>query len=198
LMGNIMDSHDKVRFMAYADSDVAMQGVDTRELAWSNPPTVDNPQSYKKAELYFAYLFSIPGLPVVYYGSEFGMTGADDPDNRRMMRFGNELTVHEKNMLVRTQKLIALRNKHSALRYGDFYTLQADSKIYSYIRSDANERIIVILNKNVDQTEVTISLPAFYNAAELIDVETNEKISVQKNSAKATIPALGWRMFIVK
>ncbi|MCX6136040.1 MAG: hypothetical protein NTV54_00895, partial [Ignavibacteriales bacterium] len=51
LMGNIMDSHDKVRFMAYADGAVKMQGVDTREMAWNNPPVVHNPKSYEKAKL---------------------------------------------------------------------------------------------------------------------------------------------------
>ncbi len=132
LMGNIMDSHDKVRFMAYADGAIKMQGVDTREMAWNNPPTVHDPKSYDKAKLYFAYMFTIPGLPVVYYGSEFGMTGADDPDNRRMMRFNDSLSVYEKQMLNDTRKIIKMRNQHSALRYGDFLTLQADNSVYAY------------------------------------------------------------------
>ena len=123
LMGNIMDSHDKVRFMAYADGDVPKQGVDMREMAWTNPPKVDHASSYKKAELYYSFIFTIPGIPVIYYGSEFGMTGADDPDNRRMMRFGNELDDLEKNMLKVTSSIVHMRNEHSALRYGDFKTI---------------------------------------------------------------------------
>ena len=62
------------------------------EQGWNNPPMVDNPESYKKLTLYMAFMNTIPGLPVIYYGSEFGMSGASDPDNRRMMRFDDDLT----------------------------------------------------------------------------------------------------------
>jgi glycosidase len=65
IMGNIMDSHDKVRFMAYADGKVSAQGVDTREMAWYHPPTVDHPESYDKAKLYYAFMFTTPGLPII-------------------------------------------------------------------------------------------------------------------------------------
>ena len=51
---------------------------------------------------------TIPGLPVIYYGSEFGMTGARS-DNRRMMRFGNELSVDERKMLEDVRSLVNVR-----------------------------------------------------------------------------------------
>ncbi len=197
VMGNIMDSHDKVRFMAYADGDVKMQGVDTRELAWNNPPAVNDPKSYDKAKLYYAYLFTIPGLPVVYYGSEFGMTGADDPDNRRMMRFGDSLSIYEKQMLQEMQKIIKIRNQHSALRYGDFYTLRADDKVYAYLRSDMNERLLIVLNKSEKEENVEFHLPEAYSTQELIDIVNGEKISVLNHKASAAIAAMNWRMFKV-
>ena len=34
-----------------------------------------------KLKLHLAYIFTIPGIPVIYYGDEIGMTGAADPDN---------------------------------------------------------------------------------------------------------------------
>ena len=37
--------------------------------------------------MFLAFNFTIPGIPVIYYGDEIGMTGANDPDNRRQMRF---------------------------------------------------------------------------------------------------------------
>ncbi|HLP16574.1 MAG TPA: alpha-amylase family glycosyl hydrolase [Bacteroidota bacterium] len=195
LMGNIMDSHDKVRFMAYADGDVAGQGVDTREMAWNNPPTVDHPSSYKKAELYFAYMMTIPGLPVIYYGSEFGMTGADDPDNRRMMRFGDSLSAYEKEMKAHTAQLVKIRTSHSALRYGDFLTLQADTTVYAYVRSDMNERLLIVLNKSERPAQVSVTLPAAYAAKELIDVTGGPSAAVQAHHSTVTVPGIGWRIF---
>ena len=198
LMGNIMDSHDKVRYMAYADGKVKNQGVDTREMAWNNPPTVDHASSYKKAELYYAYMFTIPGLPVIYYGSEFGMTGVDDPDNRRMMRFGDQLSIFEKRMLKETSKIVKMRNQHSALRYGDFYTLKADTAMYAYVRSDFNERLLVILNKTEGTQEIVLHLPEIYQAQQLIDVQSGEIVRIHQHQASIAVPLIGWRIFNIK
>jgi len=198
LMGNIMDSHDKVRFMAYADGAITRQGVDTREMAWNNPPTVRNPRSYEKAKLYLAYMLTVPGLPVIYYGSEFGMTGADDPDNRRMMRFGDSLSVYEKSMLADTRKIVRMRNQHSALRYGDFLTLQADTAIYAYLRSDMNERLLVVLNKAESAQSLDLHLPEMYDAKFLVNIATGERIEVEANHVRATIGAVSWKAFVVE
>jgi cyclomaltodextrinase / maltogenic alpha-amylase / neopullulanase len=198
IMGNIMDSHDKVRYMAYADGKVKNQGVDTREMAWNNPPTVDHPSSYKKAELYYAYMFTIPGLPVIYYGSEFGMTGVDDPDNRRNMRFGLDLSIFEKRMLGVTCRIVQMRNQHSALRYGDFYTLKADTTVYAYVRSDFNERLLVVLNKYEENQNVVLSLPDIYKAQTLIDVQSGERLDVHQNQISIAIPSIGWRVLSIR
>ena len=197
IMGNIMDSHDKVRFMTYADGKVAAQGVDTREMAWNNPPTVDHASSYDKAKLFYAFMFTTPGIPTIYYGSEFGMTGADDPDNRRMMRFGDDLTVNEKHMLEMTKQIVKIRNAHSALRYGDFQTLQADNRSYSYLRSDFNERLLVILNKNAEASSVAIKIPNAISAKSVTDILTGEVIPLNDNQATLTVPGIGYRIFKV-
>ena len=99
LMANIMDSHDKIRYMAYADGDIEINSNTAKEIGWTDPPKVDHASSYKKLQLHLAYILTIPGVPVIYYGDEIGMTGAADPDNRRMMRFDNDLNIYEKENL---------------------------------------------------------------------------------------------------
>jgi len=198
LMGNIMDSHDKVRFMAYADGDVAKQGIDMREMAWTNPPTVDHPLSYRKSELFYAFMFTIPGLPVIYYGSEFGMTGADDPDNRRFMRFDDQLNKYEKHMLNKTSNIVKMRRDYSALRYGDFQTILANDKVYAYLRCDANEKLLVILNKDPENQLVTVQLPSVYGTKSLADINSNEIIPMKGNSIEVKVDGTGWRVFELK
>ena len=61
VMGNIMDSHDKNRFMAFADDDLGLSQWSAIEEGWNNPPKVDNPVNYNKAKLYYAYMNTIPG-----------------------------------------------------------------------------------------------------------------------------------------
>ena len=49
VMANIMDSHDKNRYMAYADGDLDLSQWSAVEEGWNNPPKVDNASSYDKA-----------------------------------------------------------------------------------------------------------------------------------------------------
>lgn len=193
LMGNVMDSHDKNRFMAYADNDLDPSQWSAIEEGWNNPPMVDNPESYKKLKLYLAYMNTIPGLPVIYYGSEFGMTGASDPDNRRMMRFDDELSEDEKNTLNDVSKIINLRKQHSALRYGDFYTLQADENIYAYVRSDMNERILVVLNKSNLKQSIHMDLPDNYSETSVIDLTNGQSIKLS-DSPKIHMEPQSWKI----
>ena len=193
LMGNIMDSHDKNRFMAFADSDLQLSQWSAIEEGWNNPPVVHNPANYEKAKLYYAYMNAIPGLPVIYYGSEFGMTGASDPDNRRMMRFGNQLSPYERKMLNDVRKIVKVRKENSALRHGDFLTLDADLNVYAFIRSDMNERVLVVLNKNENAENVELKLPSVFNARTASDLITAEKLKIENGKLKLTVNGVGYR-----
>ena len=181
--------------MAYADNDLTINDPNSIEIGWNNPPEVDYKSSYNKERLYLAYLLSIPGVPTIFYGDEIGMTGAADPDNRRMMRFGNQLTTNEKANLGKVRKIIHLRDNHTALRYGDYFSLQADTNIFIYTRSDMNERVLIVLNKNPETQNITIELPDFYGTDSLVDLINDKKIFVKKNHAKIIVDGIGYRFF---
>ena len=198
LMGNIMDSQDKDRFMAYADSDLTINDGNSIEIGWNYPPKVDHQSSYKKERLYLSYLLTIPGIPTIYYGDEIGMTGAADPDNRRMMRFGNQLDRNEKDNLNEVRKLIHLRDDHPALRYGDYYSLKADTNIFAYIRSDMNESILIILNKNPEVQNVELEFPDFYKSDYIKDLFTGEKIKLDGDKAGIPVKGIGYRFFSLR
>ena len=90
-----------------------------------------------------------------------------------------------------------MRSRHSALRYGDFYTLKADTAVYAYVRSDFNERLLVILNKSEETRQVVLHLPEIYNAHQLIDVQSGDKVSVQENRSSIAVSPIGWRVFSI-
>ena len=195
LMGNIMDSHDKVRFMAYADGDISLNSNDAAEIGWKNPPKVNHYSSYKKLKLYLSYLLTTPGIPVIDYGDEIGMTGAADPDNRRMMRFNNHITKWEKETLHDVRKIIHIRKDNSALRYGDFYTIQANKNDYVYLRSDMNERVLVVLNKSHSSRKLDINLPKIYKLKNAVNLLTNKKIKIINNKMVIDVPSIGYKFF---
>jgi len=180
--------------MAYADGDLEINDGRASEYAWENPPKIDNPSSYDKLKLHLAYILTIPGVPVIYYGDEIGMTGASDPDNRRMMRFDNDLNELEKQMFKDVSKLIHIRKDHSALRNGDFLTLQADKNIYAYLRSDMNERILIILNKSEKEQLINLNLPAIYNVSTATDLISGDSFRVNGNAITVGVKGIGFRI----
>jgi len=192
LMGNIIDSHDKIRYMAYADGDLELNDGRASDFAWNNPPKVDNPSSYDKLKLHLAYLLTIPGVPIIYYGDEIGMTGASDPDNRRMMRFGTQLNESEKQTLKDVSKLIHIRKDHPALRYGDFLTFQADENVYAYLRSDMNERILTIVNKSPNQQNLEYILPGAYKINKVKDLITGKEFYTINDKLKVEVGGIGY------
>ena len=194
LMGNLVSSHDKIRYMAYADGDLEINDGRASDFAWTNPPTVDHPSSYEKLKLHLAFILTIPGVPVIYYGDEIGMTGASDPDNRRMMRFDNELNDYEKETFRDVSKIVHIRKEHPALRYGDFLTLKADKNIYAYIRSDLNERILVILNKGEKEQKVSLDLPAFYNIRRAQNLVSDENVRIDDNEITLKIRGISYQI----
>ncbi|MBU0561329.1 MAG: hypothetical protein KKG93_17385 [Bacteroidetes bacterium] len=194
LMGNVMDSHDKNRFMAFADDDLNVSQWSAIDEGWNNPPLVDNHENYKKLILYMAYMNTIPGLPVIYYGSEFGMTGASDPDNRRMMRFGNDLTSDETATLNSVREIITLRKNHSALRYGDFYTLTADENIFAYLRSDFNEKLLIVINKSDAAQQLELILPEVIDSKTAVSLRDMSVISLNSD-VKLNCPPMSWNIY---
>ncbi|MCB0283376.1 MAG: alpha-glucosidase C-terminal domain-containing protein [Calditrichaeota bacterium] len=196
LMGNLMDSHDKARFMAIVEGDTDPDKGEN--IPWNNPPKVDDPDSYKKAQLYITYMMTIPGVPFVYYGDEFGMTGANDPDNRRPMRFGDQLSENEKQMLKSVQKIIKLRKDNSALRYGDFRSIYADKNVYAYLRADMLQKVLIVLNKSSEETVVDLKLPVEYNFKSMIPLYGVKRYSLISNILNADIPAYGALVMLLK
>ncbi len=192
LMGNVMDSHDKIRYMAYADGDIPLNSSDAHEIGWRNPPAVTHASSYKKVELYLAYMMTIPGIPVLYYGDEIGLTGAADPDNRRRLRFGGELTSWEKDMLRRVREMTNLRRVQSALRYGDFLTLYTDQNCFAYLRSNMKERILVAINKDEKPQTIPIKLPSVYRAKQARNLLNKESAEIEHNELVLNLPPMSW------
>lgn len=158
LMGYISGNHDRGRFISYASGSLKY-GEDAKYVGWQREVGVGDPAGYDKIVQLNAFNLTIPGVPVIYYGDEFGMPGANDPDCRRMMRFGDELNEKEQTTLESVAKLGQLRKNNLPLIYGDFIELYLTKTEWAYARNYFGEIVITVFNRNLEEKEIKIPLP---------------------------------------
>jgi len=162
LMGNISGNQDRTRFISYADGTVAFN-EDAKLAGWTRDIQRGDTIGYNRLELLQAFNFFAPGVPVIYYGDEYGMIGAGDPDNRRMMQFGNALSEREKATLEAVTKLANLRKEEVSLLYGDTEILMVSDQQMVVLRNYFDQTSILVLNSSREPTEVSFNVPVHYN-----------------------------------
>lgn len=158
LMGYISGNHDKPRFMAMASGDLKV-GEDAKAAAWTREIGITDSTAYKKLALFHAFNLTIPGVPVIYYGDEIGMTGANDPDCRRMMRFSN-WNAREERLFNQVSELNHLRRTNLALIYGDFINVEVTDASWVYARKYFDQEAIVLLNNSASAKSFLIDCNA--------------------------------------
>ena len=190
-MSALLGNHDKPRFMAYADGDLPdATEPDEEELGWSRDLKVDDEAAYEKLKQAMTFLLTIDGVPMIYYGDEIGMTGAGDPDNRRMMRFGDEVSTAEAQVREHFSNLAHARRMHPSLYLGSRRALVADADRYAYVRAYAEDRALVLFNRSDESVTFELELNPEIEAGELIDVLSGARLSVQNGVVRVTLDAM--------
>ncbi len=193
LMGYISGNHDKPRFMALASGDIK-PGEDSKVVAWTRQIGITDSTAYDKLLLFHTFNLTIPGVPVIYYGDEIGMTGANDPDCRRMMRFDG-WNKRETKLWNSVAKLTHLRKNNPVLVYGDFINIQTTPQTWVYARKYFYKEAIILINNSAKNSTFEVNLPKVINA-ENLKATFGNKFSISATKLKVTIPAYGVEILI--
>ncbi len=145
-MGNISGNHDQIRFASIAGGAIDIHAYG-KEEGWTQEIGIGNAEiAYKRALLLEVLNMTLPGVPCIYQGDEYGEVGANDPDNRHMMRF-ETLSLDERNMRNQVAELIHLRRNSMPLLYGDFIPLIDRPDEIIYQRIYLGKKVTVIINR---------------------------------------------------
>ncbi|MAJ89759.1 MAG: alpha-amlyase [Flavobacteriales bacterium] len=155
LMGNITGNHDIPRFISYAGEGLSF-GEDAKKAGWERKVKIHDAVGYNKLQMLTAFIMTIPGIPVIYYGDEIGMVGAGDPDNRRPMIFDG-LNFYQQDVKKNAKDLLHLRKSKLSLLYGDFNLLELSDTIYVYERNYLDQKTIVLFNKGVKPVNINLN-----------------------------------------
>jgi cyclomaltodextrinase / maltogenic alpha-amylase / neopullulanase len=115
--------------------------------------------------------FTLPGAPNLYYGTEVGMTGGDDPEQRGPMAWDRVEAKHPD--LAWTKQLIALRKANRALRVGDFRLAEASGDVIAFERftDRVADSVLVLANPSMQEVTTTVMVPnsKWMDGVQLID-----------------------------
>ncbi len=130
--GNLLalDSHDTARFATFTDEVGVAIGT--------------------------TLALTLPGVPLVFAGDEFGLTGIDGEMSRTPMPWDriDEPDVRERRALYR--ELIAIRRTHPALTEGGLRWLHVDEDSFAFVRETAAEAVVVFAGRSA----ADVALPA--------------------------------------
>jgi len=136
--------------------------------------------------------FTLPGSPCLYYGTELGMTGGDDPEQRAPMRW--DLVNNDNATYKWTKKLLGLRKTSRGLRIGDYRALDT-TKTLGFLRltDRAADTVVVFANpSNEDVTEfVTLRDSKIMSYSKLKDALEGNEFLVMAGTLTITVPARG-------
>ena len=145
-MGNISGNHDQIRFASIAGGAISIYAYG-KEEGWTQEIGIgDAETAYKRALLLEVLNMTLPGVPCIYQGDEYGEVGANDPDNRHMMRFEN-LNEDERKMREQVAELVHMRRNSMPLLYGDFIPVESTPDEIIFERVYLGEKVTVKINR---------------------------------------------------
>ncbi|OPZ70591.1 MAG: Beta/alpha-amylase precursor [bacterium ADurb.Bin478] len=169
LLSPLIDNHDVARFSYWAG---------------------ERPK--EKIESALTYLFTIPGLPMLYYGTEIASPGAapthektgegQDYLNRRMMDW-QAVYGRDRDLFESVAGLARLRKRYPCLSGGRLVEVYKDYGVYAYLRYDQRNAILVVLNNagSVEGRRLGLPRPVFHHGR-FQDLLTGKKYSLNRDS----------------
>ncbi|MGN0436233.1 MAG: alpha-amylase family glycosyl hydrolase [Wujia sp.] len=133
--------------------------------------------------------YTVPGIPSIYYGSEFGIEGNKEKGSDWNLRPCLELKdFNEKDELPALfTKLGMLKQRFPELTYGDYRELSLTTGQFAFARCLDNKAIVVALNNHDNGAHMEINLPVGANKA--INLLTMENESEEEKAAREAAQA---------
>jgi len=167
-----------------------------------------NPAKLKAA---FSLLLTMRGIPQIYSGDEIAMPGGPDPDNRRDFPGGfpgdprNAFTAagrtpEQQDVFAYVQSLLALRQKHAALRTGTQTHVGWDDSYYAFVRELPQEKLLIVYNNGAKgrTLEIPVADTPLDAAHELKPVFGDSSAELTAGNVRVSVRAQSIAVFNVR
>ncbi len=104
-------------------------------------------------ELALTYMYTTPGIPSIYQGTEIPMFGEGFPENQKLVQFNSG----EQDLPEFLGRIAALRSEFPALVYGDFEEVGSNEGMSVFKRTYGDETLYVAINNDSELRTVTVT-----------------------------------------
>lgn len=145
-------------------------------------------------------MFSMPGVPSIYYGSEFGLAGMKTPHSDAPLRPSLELhalqhSAPQPDLPQAIRRLAKLRQQQPALRNGDYRQLHVSAEQLAFIRQDPTGQLLVAINASEQPARLSLPIPNTGQSSAW-DLLNQQPVEIQPGRVELLIPAC-WGQVIV-
>ena len=140
---NFLSTHDTERALTV----IADEPANGRGREWQSGRCVTGDayeEGILRLKMAYAIIYTLPGVPCLYYGDEIGMQGYRDPFNRAFFCWDS----HEERLRPVLAQLAQLRHSCEAFHTGELQVLRAEDGILHYQRIGKTETAEIIVNRS--------------------------------------------------
>lgn len=156
-----------------------------------------------QANLFSIYtlMYGLPGIPSIYYGSEFGIEGkkanGSDDGVRPALNLAEliaKMGEKEEKLVKYITRLGEIKGEYEEITYGDYVELLLTNRQYAFGRMMECTGIIAAVNN--DEAKAVIQIPTKGKTA--LNLFTQEELEITNGKLQAEIPAGGGILFYIK
>lgn len=211
LLQNLIDSHDTDRLSSMIKNPDRKFDRDAKEGNPNYNPGKPGFDDYELQKLIFAFQLTYLGSPMIYYGDEVGMWGADDPHCRKPMvwndleyddetinetsgfgvGYGRYTVEQNEDLLSFYKKIIKIRNNNDALQKGNIEFLKWDdeSRFFVFARKLNHEHYVIGFNLSSKKVKYEFPPTEKLYFRDMITEEEYSKIGGEEEDFSISIPA---------
>jgi cyclomaltodextrinase / maltogenic alpha-amylase / neopullulanase len=148
-------------------------------------------------------LFTMPGVPSIYYGSEWGLSGVkrgpdDAPLRPAIDRPTPPADAQHPELAAAITRLAHLRRDSTALRRGDYRTLHIASEQLAFARTSGDETMIVTVNASHARAAIPLSAGTWSGRRFVDRLDPSEPLVITNDHILLNVPPCWGRVVAVE
>jgi cyclomaltodextrinase / maltogenic alpha-amylase / neopullulanase len=148
-------------------------------------------------------LMTMPGVPSIYYGSEYGTEGRKTKGTDAPLRPALDpetiaRTAPHPELFGVVKKLISIRREYPALRDGDYTQLHVSHEQFAFMRNTQAESIVVAVNAASEPSRIVLTIPGIADGRGIDVLNPGESFDIRGGGCAIALSSRWGRVLVFR